>query len=118
MIVSVMKKAAACVIASGNAHAGPPLSGAARKAEVAAHCFAAVVQILAGSCLLAATQTLRDAVDSISSDKQQQQQQQQLLQASAALLAVLLARSLVVLTDAVHAAVEAAGMPPAQLIAR
>jgi hypothetical protein len=38
--------------------------------------------------------------------------------ASAALLAVLLARSLVVLTDAMDAAAAAAGMSPAQLYAR
>jgi hypothetical protein len=38
--------------------------------------------------------------------------------ASAALLAVLLARSLVVSTDALDAAAEAAGMSPAQLYAR
>jgi pyrroline-5-carboxylate reductase len=39
-------------------------------------------------------------------------------QASAALLAVLLAKSLVVLTDAMDAAAAAAGMTPAQLYAR
>jgi hypothetical protein len=39
-------------------------------------------------------------------------------QASAAVLAVLLARSLVALTNAMNAAAEAAGMTPAQLYAR
>jgi hypothetical protein len=78
-------------------------------------------QISAHQCFVKLADGAVSAAASNSSDVQQQRQQQQQQRqqhASAALLAVLLARSLVVLTDAMDAAAEAAGMTPAQLYAR
>jgi hypothetical protein len=120
-LASVVKKAAACVTASGNAQRAAPMPAkpqdllqADEVAETAAQCFAAAVPRLIERCFTVVCRVALGAAASSSSDVQQQQQQQ----ASIALLAVLLARTLVVLTDAMDAAAEAAGMTPAQLYAR
>jgi hypothetical protein len=108
---SLLKRAVACIKAAGTSHAHASTYTAGGTAGLAAHCFAAAVPLLV-ACVLSIADTVLQRVRSDSAVAGQQQQ------ASAALLTVLLARSLVALTDATDAAAEAAGMTPAQLYAR
>jgi hypothetical protein len=121
---SVVKRAAMFVRAAGVAQALPRPAGTP---ELAAHCFAAAVPALA-DCLL---ETAGAELSSSVQDLQQQPTEvhagsssgsstgsiQQSMQ-SIALLTVLLARSLVVLSNAQEAAAAAADTTPAQLFAR
>jgi hypothetical protein len=132
-LASVVKRAAGFIKAAGAVADEPVLT--ADSLQLAACCFPAVAPAilttlgnLAGMCCAA-----------LAWDMQQQQQQQQHVAAasgveggnssssssrcsqswaSAVLLAVLLARSAVVLADAMDAAAAAAGITPAQLLAR
>jgi hypothetical protein len=123
---SLVRGAAAGVKASGTEHAQASAHTAARGAgsegmvAAAHHCFAGAVPDLIASLsvqpLKQCARATADAVLQTASRESSVVGEQQ--QASAALLAVLLARSLVVLTDAMDAAAESAGMTPAQLYAR
>jgi hypothetical protein len=140
-LVSVVKKAAKCIRAAGNAQAQPQPSYSIQ--ELAAYCFTAAVPsisiillestgVILNKLAAAVKQVSETAVDdgsatsssatssssggssggSSSSSTQSLQQQQQMH--SIVLLAVLLARSLVVLTDAMEAAAAAAGSTAAR----
>jgi hypothetical protein len=140
-ITSVIKRAAVAEKTAGRLQQQPAMhddtaaeaSAALRLADSAAQNFPAVVPELSNTLLLSAAKGVKavadqlqhefamlaagdtDAAASIHSVSCAALQQSR---ASAALLAVLLARSLVVLADALEAAAAAAGMTPAQLFAR
>jgi hypothetical protein len=118
-VASLVKRAVAYIKAAGSAHAQASAYTATQggaSAGLAAHCFAGAVPVIIASlathCVPATVDNVLQTAGRGSRAAEEQQR------ASAALLAVLLARSLVALTDAMDAAAEAAGMPPAQLYAR
>jgi hypothetical protein len=140
--VTLVKRAAVATKAAGSAQDQPqqPItskpSNTESAAAVAAQYFPAAISLLIDFLLsstcqgishvaavlqLLNTPTAEDAAaaaSSVRSSGSSSSAVEQQCRASAALLVVLLARSLVVLADAMEAAAAAAGMTPAQLLAR
>jgi hypothetical protein len=126
-LVSVVKKAVVCIKAAGSMQNQPRPS--AGSYELGEYCFAAAAPAFTSILLQPAAAFVSrlakgdiagdagNATSSSSAPSTQRQQQQQHMP-SLALLAVLLARSLVVLADALEAAAEAAGSTAPQLFAR
>jgi hypothetical protein len=119
-LLSLMKRAAGCIQAAGQAQgqAGQPAAG---KVEAAARCFPAAVPTIMQSCMAKLADSLAATAAACASsggDGGGSTAKQHQVRAGAALLAVLLARSLVMLADAQEAAAVAAGSSTAQLFAR
>jgi hypothetical protein len=135
-LASLVKRAAACLKAAGAAQAAAGAPPAANTPELASYCFPAIVPILhnltadivdvklpddgpessasTAAAAAAAGGALHPSSNSSSSSTDELQQ----CRARLMLLAVLVARSLVVLADAMEAAAAAAGMTAPQLFAR
>jgi hypothetical protein len=127
-LASLCKRTAAFTTAAGAAHAqGAPMPQR-QSVQLAAHCAPAVAPFMTNTCfgdiaaklLEACTVRWQHSSSSISSNSRGSSSaaEQQQVKASVALMAVLLARALVQLDDAHHAAAVAAGTTPAQLYAR